>query len=176
MARGGKNFRQQDERPRELQRFGPLACGRDSAKPGLHRNYVAPRAARAASGFRAAERSHQRGAKKEGPLSGALSRYGVNHPGLSQQHARHLGQPPGFPEENLCRYFFFFLPAFFFILVFSLGLDFLAELFFFTGIDTLLNSCCCRTSSRNLLSLWRGRDLAFRMDYRNLFSQNQAER
>ena len=37
MARGGKKLRQQYQRPRELQRFGPLAFGRDSAKPGLHR-------------------------------------------------------------------------------------------------------------------------------------------
>lgn len=45
---------------------------------------------------------------------------------------------PQFPGGNLRRYFFFFLPAFFFILVFSLALDFVAELFFFTGIDTSL--------------------------------------
>jgi hypothetical protein len=32
------------------------------------------------------------------------------------------------------------LPAFFFILVFNLGLDFVAELFFFTGIRHLLNN------------------------------------
>jgi hypothetical protein len=48
-----------------------------------------------------------------------------------------LSQPPALPEENLSRYFFFFLPAFFFILVLSLDLDFVAERFFLlTGIDT----------------------------------------
>ena len=78
--------------------------------------------------------------KKEGPLSGALSRYGVSSPRLIAAACPASWPASGFPEENLCRYFFFFLPAFFFILVFSFGLDFVTELlFFFTGIDTSSN-------------------------------------
>jgi hypothetical protein len=77
--------------------------------------------------------------KKRAPVEGALSRYGVKHPGSSQQHARHLASLRRSRRKNLRPYFFFFLPAFFFILVFSLGLDFVAELLFLlTGIDTSL--------------------------------------
>src|SRR5579871_297127 len=84
--------------------------------------------------------------KKRAPFVGALSRYGVSSPRLIAAACPASWPASGIPEENLCRYFFFFLPAFFFILVLSFGLDFLAELlFFFTGIDTSF-ICCCRTS------------------------------
>ncbi len=53
-------------------------------------------------------------------------------------------------EKNSVGYFFFFLPAFFFILALRLGLDLVAFLraFRFTGIDT--SSCyhCCATSTK----------------------------
>ena len=122
-----------------MQRFRPLAFGRNSAKPRLHRDYVAPRGSCAASVL-AASRVCSHDEKKEGPFSGALSRYGVDSPRLIAAACPASWPASGFPEENLCRYFFFFLPAFFFIFVFSLDLDFVAELlFFFTGIDTSSN-------------------------------------
>jgi hypothetical protein len=70
------------------------------------------------------------------------------------------------------------LPAFFFILVFSLDLDFVAELlFFFTGIDTSLTVAAAGQAPETLLSPVAGRsDLAYGSDYRNLFFRNQAER
>jgi hypothetical protein len=70
------------------------------------------------------------------------------------------------------------LPAFFFILVFSLDLDFVAELLcFFTGIDTSLTVAAAGQAPETLKVLWLGRDgLAFRSDYRNLLFRNQAER
>jgi hypothetical protein len=76
--------------------------------------------------------------KKRAPCSGALSRYGDVSPRLIAAACPASWPASGFPEENLCPYFFFFLPAFFFILVFNFGLDFFAELFFLTGIDTSL--------------------------------------
>ena len=86
-------------------------------------------------------RRHAARSKKEGPLSGALSRYGVSSPRLIAAACPASWPASGSPEENLRDYFFFFLPAFFFIFVFSFGLDFVAELlFFFTGIDTSLTS------------------------------------
>ncbi|HVA41203.1 MAG TPA: hypothetical protein VNF49_11105 [Candidatus Binataceae bacterium] len=97
-------------------------------------------AGKAARAPRARMRAQTARGKKEGPLSGALSRYGVNSPRLIAAACPASWPASGFPEENLRRYFFFFLPAFFFIFVFSFGLDFVAELlFFFTGIDTSLS-------------------------------------
>jgi len=94
--------------------------------------------------------------KKEGPFSGALSRYGVHLPRLI---------PAALPgilaslrvsrRENLYRYFFFFLPAFFLTAIFVFNLDFelVAGLFFVvTGIDTSLTVNCCRTSSETSAS------------------------
>jgi hypothetical protein len=81
-------------------------------------------------------------------------------------------------RKNLCRYFFFFLPAFFFILVFSLGLDFVAELLFFaTGIDTsltlLLPDKHLETPQLRGLA---APNLAVKRDYRNALFRNQAYR
>lgn len=91
---------------------------------------------------RTARSGAARGEKKnkEGPLSEALSRYGASSPRLISAACPASWPASGSPEENLCRYFFFFLPAFFFaIFVFSLALDLEAELLFFlTGIDTSL--------------------------------------
>src|SRR5579885_2515039 len=170
MSCAGEKLGQQDQRPRELERLGQLVFGCKWPKPRLHQRYVAPRLRRAASGIAAgadgrsirpvlkscplagrarvhamtcARRLHQ---KKRAPFVGALSRYGVSSPRLIAAACPASWPASGIPEENLCRYFFFFLPAFFFILVLSFGLDFLAELlFFFTGIDTSF-ICCCRTS------------------------------
>jgi hypothetical protein len=52
MARGGEKLWQQHQWPGEFQRLGPLAIGRDSAKPRIHHDYVAPPATRAASARR----------------------------------------------------------------------------------------------------------------------------
>jgi hypothetical protein len=69
------------------------------------------------------------------------------------------------------------LPAFFFIFVFSLDLDFVAELlFFFTGIDTSSNFAAAGQAPKTPWTLLAGPDsLAFRLDYRNLLFKNQAE-
>jgi hypothetical protein len=76
--------------------------------------------------------------KREGPFSGALSGRGANSPQLIP-----AASPASFASlrraggKTFSRYFFFFLPAFFFILVLSFDLDFVAELLFLlTGIDT----------------------------------------
>ena len=114
--------------------------------------------------------------KKRAPCSGALSRYGVVSPRLIAAACPASWPASGFPEENFCRYFFFFLPAFFFILVFNLGLDFLAELFFLTGIDTSLTVAAAGqapetpgTSDEPLLISPSG------PDYRNPLFKNQEE-
>jgi hypothetical protein len=135
-------------------------------------------ARQASQAVRALACAHTAREKKEGPLSGALSRYGVNSPRLIAAACPASWPASGFPEGNLCRYFFFFLPAFFFIFVFNLDLDFVAELlFFFTGIDTSLTVAAAGQAPETPQILWLGRDgLAFRSDYRNLLFKNQVER
>lgn len=59
--------------------------------------------------------------------------YSSSKPGICSQPLRTISQ-----GKKFWRYFFFFLPAFFFIALFSFGLDLrtVRLAFFLTGIDT----------------------------------------
>jgi hypothetical protein len=80
--------------------------------------------------------------KERVPRRNPLARRGLIAPAYLSSKPGILSQPPVFAGgKTLSRYFFFFLPAFFFILVLSFDLDLVAERFaLFTGIDTSLQS------------------------------------
>ena len=187
MARSSEKLGQQQQRPRELQRFRGFALFRYSAKPRFHRIHVAPRARNLLSRgkeaaivvgrSRAPHRVIVTGSwtKKRGPpFRGPLGR--VDPPQLYPSSMSQASSPAsGFPKEKLRGYFFFFFQAFFFMLVFSLGLDFVAELLFFvTGIDTSLQYAAGQAlenpASRAAMASLSG------LNYRNPLFKNQAER
>src|SRR5260370_26620529 len=143
MTRGGEKLRQHDDRPRELEWFGPLVLSMKTAERNIH----------CLSRMDVPAFQH----KKKGPpfSRGPFPFYEAlrapahpgSKPGIRSDSLR--GVTPG--GQNLTWLLLLgFLRRFLLHVLFSFGLDLVVFLpgFFFIGIGYLLCVSCCRTSSK----------------------------